>query len=79
MSIRDLIDKTTTVTPHDSNKITITSGILVGVAGDVKVMYADGSTDTVPLAAGIAHPLRVVQVFATGTTATGIHAVYSKY
>lgn len=53
-------------------------GILIGSAGTLKLQYADGTEDTFAsghLAAGVFHPLYdVVMVFATGTSATGIHA-----
>lgn len=43
-------------------------GILLGLSGDVKVGYQDGTTDVLPsLAAGVWHPMEVYQVFVTGT------------
>ena len=52
-------------------------GIYVGTSGDLKVDMADGSTVTfTSLAAGVIHPLRVVKVYMTGTTAGSIIAVY---
>jgi hypothetical protein len=49
---------------------------LVGVAGNVKVMYENGTVDTVYLAAGLWHGMYVLRVYSTDTTATGIHAGY---
>lgn len=64
------------VTPHDTNNIAPTRGLYVGVAGDVKVVMLDGTTVTfTALAAGIVHPLTVVRVFSTNTTATNIVAL----
>jgi len=64
------------VTPHDTNNIAPTRGLYVGVSGDVKVVMLDGTTVTfVGLAAGIVHPLTVVRVFSTDTTATNIVAL----
>ena len=65
------------VTPHDTNKITVTRGLYCGVSGDVKVDMLNGDTVTFTgLAAGVIHPLQVDQVYSTGTTATNIVAVY---
>lgn len=64
------------VTPHDTNLIDPTKGIYVGTAGDLKVTMLDGTALTfTALAAGIVHPLTVVQVFSTGTTAANIVAL----
>ncbi len=62
------------VTPSDSTELTYTTrGLYVGVAGNVAVVMADGTSVTLTgLAAGVVHPLRVKQVRSTGTTATGI-------
>jgi hypothetical protein len=49
-------------------------GLFVGVAGNVKITYADGTTDTLTnLVAGVWHPMYVKRVYSTGTTATDIH------
>lgn len=65
------------ITPSDTTIIRPTLGIYVGVAGDVKVDMQDGSTVTFTgLAAGMFHGISVKRVYATGTTATGILAVY---
>ena len=68
------------VTPHDAEDITATSGLYVGVAGNVTLTLAemdDGDSITfVALAAGVLHPLVVKRVWATGTDATDILAVY---
>jgi hypothetical protein len=66
------------VTVHDTNQLPFsTRGIYVGVSGDLKVETTGGETVTfVGLAAGIIHPIRVVQVYNTGTSATDIIGVY---
>lgn len=64
------------ITPNDSTLIDATRAILVDVTGNVKVTYTDGDVDTVPLAARVWHPMSVVKIWFTGTTATGIHAGY---
>ncbi len=49
-------------------------GILLDVAGTVKVGYQDGTTDNPTLAANVWHPMEVYQVFVTGTdVGLGIH------
>ena len=70
------INYSETVTAHDTNEIDPARGLLVGVAGDVKVKYTNGKEDTLYLAAGMWHAMQVKQVYSTGTTATGIHAGY---
>lgn len=65
------------VTPSDSARIAETRGLYLGAAGDVKVEMADGTIVMLTaLAAGVLHPLRVRRVYSTGTTATGIVAIY---
>ena len=64
------------VTPHDTNTIETCRALYIGVSGDVKVTAKDGGTATflsVPI--GIL-PVMTNQVFATGTTATDIIALY---
>ena len=65
------------VTPHDTNTIGSTRGLYVEVSGDVKVDMIDGTTITFPdLPAAVFHPIAVRRVYATGTAATGIIALY---
>ncbi|MEO3947624.1 hypothetical protein [Gorillibacterium sp. CAU 1737] len=72
-----------TVTPSDTLDLSIPSGlngtkyICVGVSGDLSVITSGGDTVTLKaVAAGIFHPISVRRVLSTGTTATGIVAVY---
>ena len=63
--------------PNDSTTFSPTKGLYVGVSGDVAVTMENGQDVTfVGLAAGIIHPISVIKVKATGTTATSIVAVY---
>jgi hypothetical protein len=67
------------ITPNNGADLAAnTRGLYVGVSGDVKVDMVTGGTGItfVSLAAGIVHPLQVKRVYATGTTATSIVAVY---
>jgi hypothetical protein len=71
--------KATVVTPNDSTNLAggVSKGLYVGVAGNVVVTMADGTDATfTALAAGIIHPISVLKVKSTGTTATNILAVY---
>jgi hypothetical protein len=53
-----------------------TRSIYVGVSGDVKVDLVSGDTVTFKAAPVGVLPLRVKRVYATGTTATNILALY---
>jgi len=65
------------VTPHDTNELPIASRrLLVEGAGDLTVVTVDGSEVTFHSAADQYHELRVKQVKATGTDATGIVAFW---
>ena len=70
------ISRSVAITLSNSATIKPTRAILLDVAGAVKVTYADGAIDTVTLIAGVWHPMRVTVLWATGTTATGLHAGY---
>lgn len=66
-----------TITTNDATVIPTTRAIYVGVAGNVKVTYSNGVTDTLTnLAAGIWHPMQVKVIWQNGTTATDVHAGY---
>lgn len=65
------------VTPADDTDLTTPCrALLVGAAGNVKLTYVSGITDTVYLNEGVWHGMYVKRVYATDTTATGIHAGY---
>ena len=67
------------VTTNDSTDLTKapTRALYIGVAGDVKVDMMDGSAGVVFKAAPVGVlPIRVTRVYATGTTATNIVALY---
>jgi hypothetical protein len=68
------------VTPHDTNELSyVTRGISFKTAGDLKVVTVGGETVVIPsgaLAAGVIHPLRVKQVYDTGTAAVSIVAYW---
>jgi len=66
------------ITPHDTNEIThMARGIYVGGAGDVKVTTRGGTTATfVGVPAGTILPVRAKIVFAIGTSATDLVAMY---
>lgn len=66
------------VTPNDGADLADTSRALyIGGAGDVKVdMLGSGTVTFVGVAAGTVLPLRADRVYATGTTATSIVALW---
>ncbi len=66
------------VTPSNSVDLTTAARALyIGVAGDVKVDMVGGETAVTFTAVPVGFlPVRVTRVYATGTTATGIVAVY---
>lgn len=67
------------VTASDSANIKPTAGLLVGTAGNARVIWADGQdsggTDLVPLQAGY-NPISVTRIYSTGLTASNIFALY---
>jgi hypothetical protein len=65
------------IAPDDGTDIpTVSLALNVATPGTVRVTTLDGDTVDVHVAAGVAFPLRVTRVWATGTTATGIRALY---
>jgi len=66
------------ITKNDSTTFAATRGIYVGVSGDVIVLHAGDSATTTykSLAAGVFHPISIVKVMSTGTTATDIVGCY---
>ena len=65
------------VTPDDGADLAVPSrAINVAQAGSVRVTTLGGDTVTVFVAAGGVFPLRASRIWATGTTATGIVALW---
>lgn len=65
------------VTPNDSTVFPEpTRGLYIGTAGTIRVKHADdsGTTDYSVTVAGSVYPWAVIQVHASGTTASGIVA-----
>jgi hypothetical protein len=68
-----------TIVPNDAADLgkVPTKGLYIGVSGDVKVTLNSGNTVTFTgLSSGVIHPIAVKRVWATGTTATNMLAVY---
>lgn len=67
------------VTPNDGADLATvpTNGLYLGASGDVKLTLQDGSVVTfTALSGGMVHPIAAKRIWATGTTATSILAVY---
>jgi hypothetical protein len=67
------------VTPNDGADLANnTRGLMVSVAGDVKVDFVTTGSAIVltGLLAGVVYPLQIKRVYSTSTTATGILALY---
>lgn len=65
------------ITPQDGvDLIAPTRGVYVGQTGDLRVRMVDGGDIMfVNLTGGIVHPLRIIRVWATGTTADDIRGL----
>jgi hypothetical protein len=70
-------DHAKAITPDNSNDLAyVTRAVILAVAGDLKVDTLGGeSGEVLTLPAG-PHAIRVKRIYATGTTATGITALW---
>lgn len=65
------------VTPSNTADLSHASrAINVAGAGAVRVTTVGGTTGVVHVAAGVPFPIRATRIWQTGTTATGIAALY---
>ena len=66
------------VTPSDSTVLNPTRGLYVGTGGDVAVQMANQTTSVIfpDVLGGSILPIQVVKVLSTGTTASGMVALY---
>lgn len=64
------------VSPSDTDQLPfVARSILIGTDGTIAIVQPDGTEQDFPatvLAVGIWHPMRVLQIMATNTTATNI-------
>jgi hypothetical protein len=74
----DIVQGAASVTTSDSADLTggLCRGLYVGTTGNVKVTMASGEVVTFNSMAVGYHPLAVSRVWATGTTASNINALY---
>ena len=72
------LTRAASVTPHNTNELEfVTRALYVGSVGDVKVAMADsGEVTFLAVPTGTTLPIRVKKVFATGTDATNIVALW---
>lgn len=65
------------ITPHASATFTPTRGLICSGAGTVAVRFADDAADvSLTLAASVVYDVAIIAVRVTGTTATGLVALY---
>lgn len=64
------------VTPSDTTHLGNVRSLFVGGAGNVVAEDVDGGTGTFVCTAGTLLPIEAKRVYATGTTATNIVALY---
>lgn len=65
------------ITPDDATDLAVASRALnVAQGGAVQVTTVGGTTATITVAAGVVMPVRVIKIWQTGTTATGITVLY---
>lgn len=65
------------IVPSDTTDIAhITKALNAATAGTVRITTERGAVTDIFLAAGVVFPLRVRRVWATGTSATGLRALY---
>ena len=65
------------VTPSDTVDLPFLARFIrAGVAGDIKITTAAGNSPTLNFAAGETRAIRASRIWATGTTATDIEAMY---
>ena len=71
-------DRLAAVTPNDAADLPggLCRALYTRTGGDIVVQDRLGTTITLSSGAGQYHPIRVARVLATGTTATGIVALY---
>jgi hypothetical protein len=67
-----------TVTPTDASDLPegLCRSLFVGVAGAVRIRTLDGNEATLISGESQYHPIQIIRVLATGTTATEIVALY---
>jgi len=73
------VGRTVAVTASDTTRFDPTIGLSVNVDGDVAILCVGNSAPvTQTLTAGVFYPIRAKGVYSTGTTATGIVALYQE-
>lgn len=70
------IEHAIAATPSDSTTYTPSSGVYVGVSGNLAVTHPSGAVITYTNIPVGLHPISVTKVMATNTTATSIIVVY---
>jgi hypothetical protein len=65
------------VSPSDTEDLPVAGrAVNAATAGSLRVSTVNGDIATITIAAGIAFPIRVKRIWASGTTATGLVVLY---
>jgi len=76
MSLPFVGEGSVSITPSDTKDLDYPGCVLYAdVAGNIHITGMNGMEDTISVAAGAPYPVRVKKLWATGTTATGIHGI----
>ncbi|WP_371158411.1 hypothetical protein [Jannaschia sp. 2305UL9-9] len=76
-SLRDPIRDAVEMTPNvDTDLLQASRAINVAITGNVRMTLISGSTVTLHVAAGGTFPVRATRIWADGTTAAGIVALF---
>ena len=71
--LSDPVENATAVTPDDTNNLAVTTrALFVGTGGSLRVTLVSGDIVTFPNMGAGWHPVRVIRVWATGTSAADI-------
>lgn len=72
----DTVSAATAITSNLASGNSSPAGVLLTVSGNVTFIMQTGRQITLPLAAEMSHAVQFTHILATGTTATGIKALF---
>jgi hypothetical protein len=71
-------DGTPLVSVDGNNREMPTTALVAATSGTVKVKFPNNTVVTLYMNQGVVYPFKVTEVWATGTTATGIVALFRR-